>query len=775
MVKLVIVESPAKCKKIESYLGSGYRCVASFGHIYQLSDITKGNNYKPEFKLLPTKGKYIKSLRDNIKRASEVILATDDDREGEAIAWHICRLAKLPVNSTKRIVFHEITKSAVQNAIANPITIDMKKVHAQLGRQVLDRMVGFTISPVLWKQFFHGGKNKTALSAGRCQTPALRLVYDNQRDIDNEPGKKEFETTGYFTERNLPFKLNHNFEKQDIVEEFLVDSVNFDHTLLKPKDPTSSTRTAPVPFSTSTLQQRSSNILHYSPKRTMQIAQKLYEGGYITYMRTDNKKYSPEFIKKAVSFIKGTWKVDNSYIKKDLSKITLGKSKSKDKNAQEAHEAIRPTKLTVRDVPLGACEKKLYHLIWTNTLESCMSSAIMDVRTLIITAPDDYIYKYREEQVKFPGWMIVKGYDKVNELYQYISKFKEQSINYKKIFSKQTLKKLKSHFTEARLVQMLEKKGIGRPSTFSSLISKIQDREYVKKQNIEGHKVMCTDFQLINDELEEIETPRIFGNEKNKLVLQPLGRAVIEFLVGSFNEMFIYEYTEGMESKLDDISKGTLPWQDLCRECDTTMTQLMGKVKVSSKGGKKASHIEIDEHHVYMIGKYGPVIKYEKDGETTFKNVKKDLDIDKLRRGEYNLDDIIVQKKQFTGRVLGSFKNNDVILKKGKYGLYVLCNSKTYSLKGIRKNETNIKLEDVLDILLGKKSANPNVISILDSTMSVRKGKFGPYVYYKTEKMKKPRFFNFGQLLGKRTSPDDILQLVRNNPNYVITAVHNNM
>ena len=198
MVKLVIVESPAKCKKIESFLGKGYKCIASFGHIYQLSDVKNNANYRPEFTLLPTKGKYIKSLRESIKKASEVILATDDDREGEAIAWHICRLAKLPVDSTKRIIFHEITKSAVQHAINNPTIIDMKKVHAQLGRQVLDRMVGFTISPVLWKQFFHSGKGKSGLSAGRCQTPALRLIYDNQKEIDAAPGKKVYETIGYF-------------------------------------------------------------------------------------------------------------------------------------------------------------------------------------------------------------------------------------------------------------------------------------------------------------------------------------------------------------------------------------------------------------------------------------------------------------------------------------------------------------------------------------------------------------------------------------------------
>ena len=314
------------------------------------------------------------------------------------------------------------------------------------------------------------------------------------------------------------------------MEEFLVDSVNFEHQLLSPGDPTDSIRRAPLPFSTSTLQQKASNELHYSPKRTMQIAQKLYEGGYITYMRTDNKKYSREFVKKAVSFIKTTYNVNDTYISLNLSKITLGKSKSKDKNAQEAHEAIRPTKLDVKTVPLGDAEKRLYRLIWTNTLESCMNSAIMNVITVVITAPQKHKYRYSEEQVKFPGWMIIKGYNKVNEMYNYLGKLQAKTINYQKINSKQNLKNLKTHFTEARLVQMLEKKGIGRPSTFSSLISKIQDREYVKKQNVEGKTINCLDYELIGDELEEIDSPRVFGNEKNKLVIQSLGIMVMEFL-----------------------------------------------------------------------------------------------------------------------------------------------------------------------------------------------------------------------------------------------------
>jgi DNA topoisomerase-1 len=766
MSKLVIVESPAKCKKIESYLGKGYKCIASFGHIYQLVNIDNANNYAPEFKTLPEKSKYIKNLRISIKKAKEVILATDDDREGEAIAWHICRLANLNINKTKRIIFHEITKPAIQKAIKNPTVIDMKKVNAQLGRQILDRMVGYTISPTLWQQFFRGGK-KSSLSAGRCQTPALRVIYENQLDIDKEPGKKVWETTGNFTSKKLDFKLNHNFEESEKMEDFMEESANFDHIISKLKKPNAGIRKAPLPFSTSSLQQRASNELHYSPKRTMQLAQKLYENGHITYMRTDNKKYSKEFVKSAVNFIETTWRVDSSYINKNIASITIGSSSKKDKNAQEAHEAIRPTKLYTESVNIGEAENRLYKLIWRNTLESCMANAVIDIMRAFIKAPFNYKYEYTEERVNFPGWLIVGGYDKNEEMYNYICSIKSSSVDYNKIYAKQNLKNLKTHYTEARLVQLLEKKGIGRPSTFSSLVSKIQDREYVKKEDVKGKTVSCVDYQLIGEELDEIDIARTFGNEKNKLVIQPLGIMVIEFLLKQFDPLFVYTYTGELENTLDNISKGNSKWQDLCRNCDNTMKTLMKDIKT------KKSHIKIDDEHVYMIGKWGPVIKREREGKTTFINIKKNIDIDKLKNGEYKLEDIVNDTPQFNGKSLGSFKSNEVILKKGKFGLYITCGEKKYSLKNMNKSANNIKLEDVIDILLGTKSTNPNVLKKLSDDISIRKGKFGPYIYYKTVKMSKPRFFPMYQLFkqkkGTKTpdwntySTDQLLQMAIDN------------
>ena len=398
MTKLVIVESPAKCKKIESYLGPGYKCIASFGHIRDIKDGLKGidvqNNFKPTFRLLPTKSKFIKPLRAAINKAKEVILATDDDREGEAIAWHICKAFNLPVSTTPRIIFHEITKSAIKKAVQNPTVVDMNKVNAQQARQILDCLVGFTISPILWANI----SRKSGLSAGRCQTPALRLIYDNQQEINNAPGRIAYDTNGYFTKNNLEFKLNHHHNNEVEMGDFLESSADFKH-IFTCRKPVAKKRQPPLPFTTSALQQKASNILHFSPKRTMTTAQKLYEQGYITYMRTDSRTYSKEFIAKAKTFIKGKW--SEEYVNKNIFTLSQRKTskKKKDDNAQEAHEAIRPTDINKQKLPTGAdpSQQRLYDLIWTNTVESCMSPAEYNLITAKITAPEKHYYKHSEE------------------------------------------------------------------------------------------------------------------------------------------------------------------------------------------------------------------------------------------------------------------------------------------------------------------------------------------------------------------------------------------
>ena len=754
MVKtLVIVESPAKCKKIESFLGPGYQCIASFGHIQQLDGlkcVDIANHFKPSFTPIPTKQQQISKIRKAIKQCDEVLLATDDDREGEAIAWHICEVFKQSSLTTKRIIFHEVTKTALQNAVANPTTLNMDIIYAQQARQILDLIVGYKISPILWNNISRN--SKTGLSAGRCQTPALRIVYENQSEIDKSPGTKVYNTTGYFTSKNLPYILDFHHESEKKMEEFLEESVNYDHNYTC-GEPRKTTKNPPSPFTTSGLQQMASNELRYSPKDTMKICQTLYEGGYITYMRTDSKTYSKEFLDKASSYIDKKWGKD--YIHEHINRLSERKEEKKpakkpakksakkpakdDNKAQEAHESIRPTNIETTKVAenLGSREKRMYKLIWRNTMESCMSPALYSSITSKITAPEDHCYKYSTELVVFPGWKIVNGYEKENPIYHYLLSLKQDIIlDYKKIVSKVSLKDLKSHYTEAKLVQILEQKGIGRPSTFSSLIDKIQERNYVKKENVQGKKLDCIEFELINEEITEITTSREFGNEKNKLVIQPLGVIVIEFLLKHFDSLFQYDYTKNMEDTLDVIAKGESIWHELCKKCLDEIDSLSIHLKP-----KNREQYKIDENHIYMIGKYGPVIKCTLDGKTSFKRAIKDIDIQFLKEGKYQLADIVAENIN-NNRILGTYKQEELVLKKGKYGLYVVWGKNNKSLSGLNKSEDEITLEDVIEYI--ENTPNQNILREIDAETSIRRGKNGGnnYVFYKTKKMKRPKFIS---------------------------------
>jgi DNA topoisomerase I len=783
-MKLVIVESPAKCKKIESYLGPGYKCVASFGHIRQLGDKSDGlkcidiqNNFTPTYKNLPNKSKNIKLLRDNIKKASEIILATDDDREGEAIAWHICKLFNLPVATTKRIIFHEITKTALQKAVKQSTVVDMNKVHAQQARQILDKLVGFTLSPILYENISRNVQG--GLSAGRCQTPALRLVYEQELEIQKSPGDKMYETEGDFGEKNITFKLNYNFKKEEVMVDFLEENSVHEH-IYSVKKPKEVKKKPPIPFTTSGLQQKSSNELGYSPKQTMRLAQTLYEAGYITYMRTDSKTYSAEFIKKTKIFITNTY--DKDYVGNNLNSITTGKkskSKKKDDTAQEAHEAIRPTDINRIDIEIGGKiknqEKRLYKLIWKNTIQSCMSDANYNSITAEITAPRviiegktvSSVYRCSEEKCLFPGWKVIDGVSSNDdfEMYEYLKKQKQNSrMTYNEIRSRVILKNLKSHYTEAKLVNQLEKMGIGRPSTFSSLVSKIQERNYVKKGNVEGKKLNCTDFRLRGEELDEFENYRQFGNEKNKLILEPLGLLVIEFLLKWFDQMFIYDYTKVMEDDLDKIANGNKIWYTLCDGCYGDMIALKKNMpkKTSGKSGTRNSKkgIYIDDKHTYMIGKYGPCLKYDDNGEVSFKKVKKDLDMNKLKNGEYSLQDVLDTNK-YGGNNIGIYKQQEIVLKNGKFGKYLSHNGKNYSVKGIDIDA--ITLEEAIRIINTPKTSG--ILKEFKSSregesISIRTGKYGPYIYFKNKHMTRPRFINLGEKKWKEMTLSDVEELM---------------
>ena len=754
--KLVIIESPAKCKKIESYLGEPYKCVASYGHLRELRSLTNidvKNNFKTKYDVSDDKQKHINYLKSQIKNASEVLLATDDDREGEAIAWHICMLFDLPLD-TPRIIYHEITEKALKKAIEKPTKLNMNMVHAQQTRQILDLLVGFKVSPKLWDNITK--RNKNSLSAGRCQSPALRLVYDNQVMIDNNTGEKAYNTTGYFTNKCIPFELTKHHTSEDEMYTFLEESANYDHIYSR-SERKKSLKSQPQPLTTSRIQQLASNEMSYSPKETMQLCQKLYEGGYITYMRTDSKKYSKDFVEATKKYILENYN-DERYVRDDIHSLEINldepvekedKKKKKTKKTkgdnpppQEAHEAIRPTQIKRKTLPeeMTPREKRMYKLIWETSLESCMSPAEYWTFTNSISGYEETKYTHTCELLDFLGWKIVKNksHSETDAIYNYLWKQKEGTvIPFIKIESKLVLKNQKSHLTEARLVQILEDKGIGRPSTFSMLIDKIQERGYVKKQDVKGKEINCVDFELNNDfTITENEHNKEFGNEKNKLVLQPLGKIVIEFLLKHFDNLFNYEYTKNMEDKLDDISKGKQIWFNVCDECNNEIDDNCDKVP-----SNKIS-VKIENNHTYLIGKHGPVIKHtDKNNKVSFKEVKKDIELEKLERKEYSLEDILEEGNNNDGNEgIGEYEGEQVMIKKGKFGLFARWGDKSKSLTVFGNRPiSNIRLEEVINVIEAKQESS--ITRVIDENLSIRKGKYGDYIFYKTSKMKKPSFF----------------------------------
>jgi len=760
MKYLVIVESPSKCKKIEKILNENddlniYEVVATMGHINELKSLKSidiQNHFTCNYEPIEAKRKNTEAIRKKIPDFDEVILCCDPDREGEGIAASICQTFHLDIKTTKRVTFNEITETAIITAIQSPRTINLDLVHAQQSRQILDLLVGFKVTPTLWKCITKHASN--SLSAGRCQTPALRIIYDNQQDINNEEPKKVYNTTGYFTGLNIPFELNKQFETDKEITDFLIGSITHSHTY-SCSAPNKVCKKQPEPFSTSRIQQVASNELHFSPKETMQLCQSLYEAGYITYMRTDSKSYSKEFIENVKDYILRNYKEGEKYIRENIDEIISGERSCENdlqKNntanahthAQEAHEAIRPTNISLYDLPekVNSREKRMYKLIWTNTLESCMSSAFFYAITAAISGYNKTAFKYTCEQVCFPGWLIVtKKYKEDIKEYKYLQMLKQNdTILYKKICAKVSVKGLKHHFSEAHLIQLLEEKGIGRPSTFSSLVEKIQEREYVKKKDIQGKKISCKDYELEDGEIVFEESEREFGNEKNKLVIQPLGIIVMEFLDKHFFSLFNYDYTKEMEDALDKIAKGELLWEDVCEKCNKQIDSLIEELK-----DEKKMEIQIDDSHSYIIGKYGPVVKHTEQvngkEKITFKAVKPDIDIHEIEKGDITLENIVdanAKKKQY---VLGQHDGEDVIIKKGKFGLYITWGENTKTLKDLGNRPIeNITFDEVKKYL----EEGSNVVRKINDSLCIRKGAANKpdYLFYKTPKMRKPIFYD---------------------------------
>ena len=777
MTTLCLVESPAKCATIEKYLGNSYKykCIATYGHfrrIASLKDIDLGAPVPIKYTLVEDsyKTEQLKRLKEEIEKSVEVILATDDDREGEAIAWHICDEFNLPVATTKRIVFHEITESAILNAMSSPTTINMNIVRAQQARQVLDLIVGYNISPILWKMV-QSNKNN-ALSAGRCQTPALRIVYDNFKEFEQCKGRKVYNTVGVFTSLLLPFSLNKEFESTEDAEYFLENDASHEHVFRR-GEVKMGTRPPPAPFTTSRLQQASP----YSPAETMKLCQTLYERGLITYMRTDSDKYSAEFVTHCRKYIVSRYgsekylKTDGSSEKTDVSSGKTDVSSGKT-DGGAAHEAIRCTDVfkvpdKVPDskgaesaaIEFGSPkEQKMYAIIWKNTVSSLMSPATFSSFVSHISAFDSLFYTYTCEQQVFPGWTIVDPVDKLGKeekSYAHLSALKDGVVlEYRKIESKQTVLGLKPRLTESKLVSLLEERGIGRPSTYASLVDKIQERNYVKKENYEGLMVKCIDFELECDNLVQFERERMVGAEKNKLIIQPVGIMVLELLLKHFDTLFDYDYTKEMEVGLDRIANNpSFPeeWIALCTRCEMEVSTLV-RALTNASNLNKISYA-IDDLHTYIVGKNGPVIKRVEGDQVTFLPVIKNIDIGKLENHEYTLDEVLESPTKTKGIMLGMYKGDELFVKKGKYGLYASYGENRFSLQefGNRPIE-NIGFAEVFELLEGdggmlspkynQTQKALKVVREVSASVSIRKGKWGNYIFYKTAQMKTPQFFD---------------------------------
>ena len=732
---LFIVESPSKCAKIEHFLGAEYCCISSKGHIRTiegLKSIDTKETFVPTFTIINEKREHVEEMTKIISRFSKsnVFIATDDDREGEAIGWHICVQFNLPVETTKRVLFHEVTKDAIQLCVKNPVLINMNVVHAQHARQVLDILVGYKISPYLWKYLYNNKTN--SLSAGRCQSPALRLVYENHNEKTDTLDEK-YKISASFLPKKLQFQLNTDmFSKTDILE-FLEMSKTHKH-MLSVGGYKKSTRESPKPFNTSRLLQVASNVLHTSPKDTMSICQKLYQGGFITYMRTESMKYSKAYLEKASSYIKSQY--NEKYIG------NLDKLENTDTN--NPHEAIRVTQIDVSVI--GTCEdarmNTMYKLIWKNSVESCMSAAVYNVSQIKITAPKKSHYIYTIEIPSFLGWKKIgeKGEptdteNNLTALRMYLQNIetKKEPVDYNTIMSELHVTNKHRHYTEASLINKLEELGIGRPSTFATIVDTIQERGYVKRTDIEGITKMCEEYQLTGETITTTNTEKVFGAEKQKLVIQSVGILTIEFLLEYYQEMFSYEYTKNMEYELDKVCSGEITdWAELCRDC-------VAEIKSHSKPLRQVTKqtYPIEDGYEYIFEKYGPAIKHTlEDGTVEYIQARKDVDLEKIKAGEYTLTELI----EITERKIGEMENLDVFIKKGRYGLYIEYGENKISVKNADARLETFTIEDMKECI--EPAKEKSVLRELNEHMDIRRGQYGAYVYYKTPEMKKPKFLN---------------------------------
>lgn len=734
---LVIVESPAKAKTIEKFLGKDFTVKSSFGHVRDLSKSNLGVDVKKDFvpKYIndPEKKKVISELKKLSQEAETVWLATDEDREGEAIAWHLKETLKLEDDKIKRIVFHEITKEAILKAVANPRTIDYNLVNAQQARRVLDRLVGFELSPLLWQ------KIRPSLSAGRVQSVALRLIVEREIEIKDFKPEISFKVVGVFQLKNgeefkadINKKFSSESEALGFLEQCKGKTFRINNITKKPAK-----KSPPPPFTTSTLQQEAARKLGFSVIKTMMTAQKLYESGQITYMRTDSLNLSDLAINTIKSEIQNSWGDEYSKVRKFTTKT---------KGAQEAHEAIRPTYADRHEAKGDASQKRLYNLIWKRTLASQMSDAQFERTQFNIIADQvEYPFVAKGEVITFDGFLklYTESTDddenqKSDTLLPKVSVNDE--ANYISIDAQQKFSKHPPRFTEASLVKKLEELGIGRPSTYAPTISTIIKRQYIVKKDLEGKTRKVKLLHLANETIENKSISENYGFEKSKLFPTDIGNVVTKFLKSYFDNIMDYGFTALAEEEFDKISAGEAEWNKMI---GTFYHGFKEKVESTKKNADRQSGERLlgkdpkTGKNLYVkIGRYGAIAQI---GETTDENKPRFAG---LNDGQ-SIEDITLEEalKLFDfPKFIGNFQGEELFIAVGRFGPYIRKGKSFYSIPK-SDNYMTLELDRAIEIIKAKDLADKNKLiqEYKDEDIRVLNGRFGPYISHKKKNYKIPK------------------------------------
>lgn len=741
---LVIVESPAKAKTIEKFLGKEFKVLSSYGHIRDLKkkefSINVAKNFKPDYEVPADKAELVSNLKAEAKKAETVWLASDEDREGEAIAWHLYEVLKLKPENTKRIVFHEITKSAILKAIDNPREIDLNLVNAQQARRILDRIVGFELSPVLWK------KVKPALSAGRVQSVAVRLIVEREREIQGFKSEASYRVIAIFLvpeadgklvemKAELTHRLKTKKEAQALLEACKEATFTIEDITTRPvkKSP------AP-PFTTSTLQQEAARKLGFTVAQTMMVAQRLYEAGHITYMRTDSvnlSEFATEGSKAAITNMMGEQYVNIRHFA------------TKTKGAQEAHEAIRPTYMEHPSVDGAAQEKKLYDLIWKRTIASQMADAALEKTTATIgISNESEKFTATGEVIKFDGFLRVyrESHDDDNEQEdesRLLPPLKQgQVLAHEDIVATERFTQRPARYTEASLVRKLEELGIGRPSTYAPTISTIQQREYVEKGEKAGEERSFNILTLKDKQISDVIRTEITGTEKSKLFPTDIGTVVNDFLTEYFPDILDFNFTANVEKEFDEVADGEKQWTDTLKnfygQFHTSVETTLA-IKTEHKVGERILGEEpgTGKPVSVKIGRFGPVVQIgtaDDEEKPRFAQMKKGMSMETLK-----LEEALELFK--LPRKVGEFEGKMATVGVGRFGPYIYHNSMYVSLPK-EADPMEITMEECVELILAKREAEAkkHIKSFAEEPdLEILNGRYGPYLAYKKNNYKIPK------------------------------------